>query len=110
MDTPDNKSFGEAVHEMATGAPDLVKETETRFVQARRYAAEKVEQLRRAAAGKADYMRQRATEGWDVTRDKAKDLHKAGEEYVRANPTKATLITLATGLVLGMIIGSSSRR
>lgn len=109
MDTSDNKAFGEAVHEIASSVSDLAKETETRFMQARRYAAEKVEQLRRAAAGKADYVRQRATEGWDVTCDKAKDLHKAGEDYVRSNPTKSTLITLGVGFLLGMMIGSARR-
>lgn len=107
----DKKGFGEAVHSIASAvAPEHADEAVGRFMQARRYAADKVNQLRRAAASKVDYVRQHAVAGWNGTCDKAKDLHHAGEEYVRANPTKATLITLGVGFILGAIIGRSCRR
>ncbi len=112
-----DNSFGEELNKIASAAAEqacgtsasLTKETETRLKQARRYAAEKVEQLRRLASDKAEMVRRHAGESWDATCDKAKDLHKAGEEYVKSNPTKATLITLGIGFVLGVLIGSSRR-
>lgn len=117
QNTSQEISFGEELNKIASAAAEqaretsasLTKETENRFKQARRYAAEKVEQLRRLASDKAEMMRRHAGESWDATCDKAKDLHKAGEEYVKANPTKATLITLGVGFLLGVIIGSSRR-
>lgn len=117
QNTSADKSFGEEISKLASSAAEhsresaaeLAKETETRFRQARRYAADKVEQLRRAAADGAGIVRQRASEGWDATCGRAKDLHKAGEEYVKANPTKAVLVTLGAGLVLGLLIGASRR-
>lgn len=117
QNTSQDNTFGEALNKIASAAAEqargtsasLAKETENRFKQARRYAAEKVEQLRRMASDKAELVRRHAGESWDATCDKAKDLHKAGEEYVKANPTKATLITLGVGFVLGVLIGSSRR-
>ncbi len=49
--------------------------------------------------------RHHINEGWDVTRSKAKDLHQAGEEYVRANPTGSMLGAVGIGIILGLLIG-----
>lgn len=86
-----------------------------RFSQAREFAASKVNQIRKVAgvqatqirnyaAEKAAIVRQKAGEGWDETRDKARELHRSGEEYVKANPTKSVLIALGVGMVLGCLI------
>ncbi|MEG1507133.1 MAG: DUF883 C-terminal domain-containing protein [Akkermansia sp.] len=104
-------------------ATDVVKEQATqarqvaagRFNQAREFAAAKVGQLRQTAGEQASHLRQYATEkaliirqkaeiGWDVTSDKAKQLHKSGEEYVKENPTKSVLIALGVGFLLGSLI------
>lgn len=104
-------------------AADVVKEQATqarqvaagRFQQAREFAAVKVSQLRQSAGQQASQLRQYAAEkalavrqkaevGWDVTSDKAKQLHKSGEEYVKANPTKSVLIALGVGFLLGALI------
>lgn len=104
-------------------ATDVVKEQAAqarevaagRFHQAREFAAAKVSQIRQSAGEHASQLRQYASEkalivrqkagaGWDVTSDKAKQLHKSGEEYVKANPTKSVLIALGVGFVLGALI------
>ncbi len=52
-----------------------------------------------------DVTRTKVNEGWDVTCAKAKDLHQAGEEYVRANPSGSVLGALGLGVILGLLIG-----
>ena len=74
--------------------------------------AEQYEKLRRAAADQVENVRRytqdarrQLNEGWDATRSKAKDLHHAGEEYVKANPTASVLGALGVGLLLGLLLG-----
>lgn len=101
-------SFGASVQSLAAA----VQENEAadravaanRFSQAREYAAHKVAQLRKVAIEKADIVRSRAAEGWTDTCGKAKDIHKAGEEYVRANPTQSVLYALGAGILLGLLL------
>ena len=40
---------------------------------------------------------------------KATDLHAAGEEYVKANPTGSVLGALGVGIILGLLLGSGRR-
>ncbi len=79
---------------------------------ARHYAEEQYDRLRRATAtqvenvrGYTEEARRQINEGWDVTCAKAKDLHQAGEEYVRANPSGSMLGALGLGIILGLLIG-----
>ncbi len=93
--------------------PAPTSDTQNRLSAAREFAGEQYEKLRRAAADQMDNVRRytqdarrQLNEGWDATRTKAKDLHHAGEEYVKANPTSTVLGALGVGLILGLLIGS----
>ena len=96
-------------------APDPApsSDTQKRLSAAREFASEQYEKLRRATADQVENVRRytqdarrQLHEGWDATRNKAKDLHHAGEEYVKANPTTSVLGALGVGLVLGLLLGS----
>lgn len=96
-------------------APEPVptSDTQNRLTAAREFAGEQYEKIRRAAADQMENVRRytqdarrQLNEGWDVTRTKAKDLHRAGEEYVKANPTSCVLGALGVGLILGLLLGS----
>ncbi len=95
-------------------APEPAPSTDTqnRLSAAREFASEQYEKLRRATADQVENVRRytqdarrQLHEGWDVTRNKAKDLHRAGEEYVKANPTTSVLGALGVGLLLGLLLG-----
>ena len=91
-------------------------DTKDRLAAARAYAVAQYDKIRRAAAQQFDHVRKytqdarvQINEGWDVTRTKAKDLHKAGEEYVKAHPTGAVLGGLGLGIIIGLLLGGSRR-
>ena len=96
-----------------TPEPAPSSDTQNRLSAAREFASEQYEKLRRVTADQLENVRRYAqdarhqlNEGWDVTRTKAKDLHRAGEEYVKANPTTSVLGALGVGLLLGLLLGS----
>lgn len=93
-------------------SPSPSQDSQDRLRAARDFACEQYEKLRRAASCQMENVRQytqdarrQLNEGWDVTRAKAKDLHKAGEDYVKENPTSSVLYALGAGLLLGLILG-----
>ena len=97
-------------------APAPTSDTRNRLSAARDFALEQYEKIRRVTADQMESVRnytqdarRQINEGWDATRAKAKDLHKAGEEYVKANPTSSVLYALGAGLVLGLLLGSGRR-
>ncbi len=102
-------------NENTTTAPAPVLPTEdssNRLAAARDFACEQYEKLRRATSVQlesvrayAEEARRQINEGWDATCSKAKDFHKAGEEFVKANPTATTLGALGVGVILGLLIG-----
>ena len=40
-----------------------------------------------------------------MTCDKARELHKAGEAYVKENPTSTVMGALGVGVILGLLLG-----
>lgn len=97
-------------------SPAPTSDTQNRLSAARDFACEQYEKLCRMTADQMETVRQytqdarrQLNEGWDATRAKAKDLHKAGEEYVKANPTSSVLYALGAGVILGLILGSGRR-
>ena len=60
-------------------------------------ASAKAEDIRQAAGQKADELRGATESAWSDARSK-------GEAYVRDNPTKAVLIALGLGLLLGLLL------
>ncbi len=114
--------------------PSPTVDTRNRVDAARQYAEEQYDKLRRATAAQVENVRgytqearrqlhegweearhhlnegweearHHINEGWDATRTKAKDLHHAGEEYVRANPSGSILGAVGLGIILGLLIG-----
>ena len=116
----------ETVEKTATEAT-ATADTQDRLKAARDYACAQYEKLRRATAEQMDVVRKYTAEqmgnvrkytdeaceqinaGWDVTCAKAKDLHEAGEQYVKANPTGTVLGALGLGVIIGLLIGSGRR-
>lgn len=108
-----NEQIDQAAGAAPVPSPSPTPDTQNRLSAAREYACAQYEKLRRAAAAQMESVRQytqdarrQLNEGWDATRAKAKDLHKAGEDYVKANPTSSVLYALGAGLLLGLLLGS----
>lgn len=87
-----------------------------RLNAAREFAGEQYKKVVDAASAQmkrvseySEEARRQIAEGWDVTCDKAKELHKAGEEFVKENPTGAVLGALGIGVILGLLMGISKR-
>jgi len=106
-----------------------LKESKMHAVQAaeelRAAASEKAQQLRSAATAKAEHLRESASstghrlksaaiDGKDrishlteekigITKERAKQYHQSGEQYVRDNPTKAICTALGVGFVIGLL-------
>ena len=53
-----------------------------------------------------DKARVQMNEGWDKTCSAAKEYHKAGEAYVKENPTGSVLGALGIGVLVGLLLGS----
>ena len=83
----------------------LRRATAEQMENVRRYTSERMVDVRRYT----DEAREQLNEGWESTCAKAKDLHAAGEEYVKANPTSTVLGALGVGFVLGLLIGVTRR-
>ena len=88
------------------------EDSRNRLTAAREFACEQYDKLRRATASQMESVRaytQKArhqlNEGWETTCSKARELHKAGEEFVRANPTATTLGALGLGIIIGLVLG-----
>lgn len=97
-------------------SPSPTPDSQNRLSAARDFACQQYEKLRRATVSQMESVRQytqdarrQINQGWDATREKAKDLHKAGEDYVKENPTGSVLCALGVGLLLGLLIGGSRR-
>lgn len=97
-------------------APAPTADACDRLTAARKYACEQYEKLRAVAAEQmssvrsyTEQARRQVNERWDETCDKAKELHKAGEAYVKENPTGTVLGALGVGILIGMLLGGSRR-
>lgn len=91
-------------------------DTQDRLAAAQDFARAQYEKIRRATIAQMDNvrhytedMRQQLNEGWDVTCNRARDIHKASEEYVKENPTGSMLGALGVGVIIGLLLGSSRR-
>ena len=111
-----NEQTDQPVGAVQVPSPSPSQDSQNRLSAAREFACEQYEKLRRAATSQVENVRQytqdarrQLNEGWDATRAKAKDLHKAGEEYVKANPTSSMLYALGAGVLLGLLLGGSRR-
>lgn len=93
-----------AVTEHNCSCPSARELAVNRFQQARAFAAAKVNQIRKAATEQAGNICDYAQEKGVVIRDKAKQFHEAGEEYVKEKPTQSVLMAMGVGLLIGLLI------
>lgn len=114
--TMSNEQFDQPAGTAPVPSPSPSVDSQNRLSAARDFACAQYEKLRRAAVSQLESVRnytqdarRQLNEGWDVTRAKAKDLHKAGEDYVRENPTSSVLYALGAGILLGLLLGSGRR-
>ncbi len=63
-----------------------------------------VAKTKTAAIGRADKIKQAAAEKLNKGKEKAKQIHVSGEDYVRAHPTKCVLGALGLGVAIGLIV------
>lgn len=107
MDTEENKTTTAPVPDPAPSADAC-----DRLQAARQFAEQQYEKLRHATADQMESVlnyteqaRKQLNEGWNVTCDKARELHKAGEAYVKENPTSTVMGALGVGVLLGLLLG-----
>ena len=70
----------------------------------RQATEQKSDELRGAAQDKAEELRGAAESAWSDTKSQAKSWQVQGEAYVRDNPTKAVLMALGVGVLLGLLL------
>lgn len=123
MDTEETKEVVPA----PAPAPAPTADAAERLNAAREFASEQYEKVVRAAAEQMEQVgkyteearkqvgkyteeaRKQLNESWDATCDKAQELRKAGEAYVKENPTGSVLGALGVGLILGLLLGAGKR-
>jgi len=84
-------------------AGDLKEAASAKVENIQQAAGQKADELRGAAEGKTQELRGAAESAWSDARSRAESWQAEGEAYVRANPTKAVLIALGVGLLLGLL-------
>ena len=96
--------------EVAKSGQDHLKESAGNFTEAAsakleniQAAGQKADELRGAAQDKAQELRDAAQSAWSDTKSQAKSWQAEGEAYVCDNPTKAVLIALGVGVLLGLL-------
>jgi ElaB/YqjD/DUF883 family membrane-anchored ribosome-binding protein len=67
-------------------------------------ASAKADEYYATASAKADELRGQAEAAWGDAKVKARTFQEDGEHYVRENPTRAILIGLGAGFLLGLIV------
>ncbi|MBV8276182.1 MAG: DUF883 family protein [Verrucomicrobia bacterium] len=89
-------------HLRAAGG-DIKEAISAKAEDIRQAAAQKTDELREAAQGKAQELGAAAESAWADATSQAKTWQTKGEAYARDNPTKAVLIALGAGFVLGLL-------
>ncbi len=89
------------------------EDSKNRLSAACKFASEQYDKVRRATMSQIgnvrDYTagaREQIQQKWAVTRDKACEVHKASEEFVKENPTGTVLGALGLGVIIGLLLGS----
>jgi ElaB/YqjD/DUF883 family membrane-anchored ribosome-binding protein len=85
-------------------AGDFKKAASAKADDLRSAASAKAEEFRSAANAKAEEFRGRAEDAWGEAKVTARSYQEDGEAYVRENPTRAVLIGIAAGFMLGLIV------
>jgi ElaB/YqjD/DUF883 family membrane-anchored ribosome-binding protein len=88
---------------LRAAAADFKEAASAKVENIQQAAGQKADELREAAEGKAQELRGAAETAWSDARSQAKSWNTEGEAYVRGNPTKAVLIALGLGFLLGLL-------
>ena len=101
----DLKGKASDIRDAATAkASDLKDAASARFDDIKSTASAKADEYRAAASAKAEELRGQAEAAWGDAKVRARTFQEDGEEYVRHNPTRAVLLGLGAGFVLGLIL------
>jgi ElaB/YqjD/DUF883 family membrane-anchored ribosome-binding protein len=85
-------------------AGDLKEAATTKVEDFRQAAGQKADELGEAAQRKAQELRGTAESAWSDASSQVKSWQAEGEAFVRDNPSKAVLIALGVGLLLGSLL------
>jgi ElaB/YqjD/DUF883 family membrane-anchored ribosome-binding protein len=89
---------------LRAAAGDLKEAARAKVEDIRQAASQKADEFRGAAQDKTQELKDAAESAWSDAGAKAKSWQVEGEVYVRDNPTKAVLIALGVGLLLGLLL------
>ena len=97
-------------------APVPSGDSKDRLAAARAFAVTQYEKIRRAAVEQFDHVRKYTNDAreqlnvrWNATCSKTKELHNAGEEFVKAHPTGSIFGALGVGVIIGLLLSGSRR-
>ena len=85
---------------LKSAASDFKEAAGAQMENIRQAAGQKADEFRGAAQGKAQELRGAA----EKATSQAESWRAEGEAYVRDNPTKAVLVALGVGLLLGFLL------
>ena len=103
--TDDLKSAANAkLNDLKGKAGDLRDAASAKLDDLKGKASAKADEFRGQATAKADELRGKAEEAWGDAKVRARTFQEDGEDYVRQNPTRAVLMGLGAGFVLGLIL------
>ena len=85
-------------------AGDIKEAAKAKVEDFRQAAGQKADELGEAAQSKAQELRGTAESAWSDASSQVKSWQAEGEAFVRDNPSKAVLIALGVGLLLGSLL------
>jgi ElaB/YqjD/DUF883 family membrane-anchored ribosome-binding protein len=88
--------------QLKSAAEDFKAAAAGKIEDLRQTAGEKTEQWRQAAEEKAKEASRAAEHAWSSAESKGQDWLTTGEVYVRKNPSRAVLIALGVGIIVGI--------
>ena len=103
--TDDLKSAASAkVNDLKGKAGDIKDAANAKYEDLKATASAKADEYRSAASAKAEELRGQAEAAWGDAKVRARTFQEDGEEYVRHNPTRAVLMGLGAGFILGLVL------
>jgi ElaB/YqjD/DUF883 family membrane-anchored ribosome-binding protein len=87
---------------LRTAANEFKSAASGKIEDLREAAGQKTDELQKSAEGKAQELSDAAERAWSDARSKGKSWLAEGEAYVRNNPTKAVVVALTLGIILGL--------
>jgi ElaB/YqjD/DUF883 family membrane-anchored ribosome-binding protein len=103
--SPDpDAAAGRSKEHLKAAADDFKTAASAKADEIRKAAEKKADELRSAAEARAHEFRGAAETAWSDASSKAKFWQSEGEAYIRENPTRAILMALGVGFLLGLFL------